>query len=93
MFIACALYVWGLFHWIFLGKKWAGALAMLGAFPALVYLSAGNWGVYLRGIPLLGIAMFALRERARFIYSIHLLWFTTVSVLTVHLYYLWLGLY
>jgi hypothetical protein len=93
MLIACALYVWGLFHWIFFGKKWAGALALLGAFPALVFLSAGTWGIYLRAIPLIGIAMFALRERTKILRSIHLLWFTTLTVLVVHLYYLWVGLY
>lgn len=89
MFLALGLYLGGVAQWAYLGRWRAGALAVLLAFPALLLLSQGNSGVWLRAAPLLGVLMFLHHLRGAFLRSISLLWYTTLTVLVSQGYYAW----
>jgi hypothetical protein len=91
IFIASAAYVAGLAQWVYRGRLLPGFLAMTVIFPALIWLTLDTPLLFLRGLPLVGLALFLHRYRARFLMEIRLLWFTTLSVLTVQVYYLFAG--
>lgn len=90
--IASAAYLAGLAQWIYRGRILPGVLAMTVFFPALIWLTFETPLLFLRGLPLVGLAMFLHRYRARFLMDIRLLWFTTLSVLTVQVYYMFAGM-
>jgi hypothetical protein len=90
LILACGLYLACMVQWAYLGRWRMGLVAVLVAFPGLLYLSQGGHGLWLRGIPLLGVAMFIHRLKTRFLRSISLLWFTTLTVLVAQGYYAWL---
>lgn len=86
--LAAAAYVAGLARWIYAGKVLPGLLAMLVFFPALIELTYFSPLLFLRALPLAGLAMFAHRYGTRTLMEMRLLWFTTLSVLVVQAYYL-----
>jgi len=87
------LYGAGLYLWIYRARLWPGLAAMLGLYPLLLSLTRGTPWFFLRVIPILGVAMFFHRHGLRTLTQIRLLWFTTLSVLAVHIYYLMVGVY
>jgi hypothetical protein len=89
LILASILYLGCMFQWAYLGRWRMGLVAVLLVFPGMLYLSQGGYGLWLRGIPLLGVLMFLHHLRARFLRSISLLWFTTLTVLVVQGYYAW----
>jgi hypothetical protein len=86
--LAAGAYLTGLARWIYAGKVLPGLLAMLVLFPALIWLTYSSPLLFLRALPLAGLAMFAHRYGARILLEMRLLWFTTLSVLAVQAYYL-----
>ncbi len=86
--LASAAYVAGLAQWVYRGKVLSGILAMVVFFPSLIWLTFSTPFLFLRALPLVGLAMFAHRYRSRILMEIRLLWFTTLSVLVVQAYYL-----
>jgi hypothetical protein len=89
--IASAAYVAGLAQWVYRSRLLPGLLAMVVVFPALIWLTFSTPLLFLRALPLVGLAMFLHRYRARFLMEIRLLWFSTLSVLVVQVYYLFAG--
>lgn len=86
--IAAAAYLGGLAQWIYRSRVLPGILAILVCFPALIWLTFSTPLLFLRALPLVGVAMFAHRHRSRILMDIRLLWFTTLTVLVVQAYYL-----
>ena len=89
--LAAAAYVGGLGQWIYRGRTLSGVLAITVFFPALCWLTYGTPLLYLRALPVVGLAMFTHRYRTRILMDMRLLWFTTLSVLTVQAYYVVVG--
>lgn len=85
--VASAAYVGGLGQWIYRSRLLPGILAILVFFPALIWLTFSTPLLFLRALPLVGVAMFIHRYRTRILYEIRLLWFTTLSVAVVQVYY------
>lgn len=86
--VAAAAYVGGLAQWIYRSKLLPGILAILVFFPSLIWLTFSTPLLFLRALPLVGVAMFAHRYRSRILMDIRLLWFTTLTVLVVQTYFL-----
>lgn len=86
--VAAVAYVGALSQWIYRSRLLPGLLAMVVLFPALIWLTFSTPFLFLRALPLAGVAMFAHRYGLRLIMEIRLLWFTTLSVLSVQAYYL-----
>lgn len=91
IFLAAAAYVGGLSQWIYRNRFWPGALAIFVFFPVLIWLTFSSPLLFLRALPLAGLAMFLHRYGSRILMEIRLLWFTTLSVLVVQAYYLVAG--
>lgn len=89
--VASATYVVALAQWIYRSRWLPGLLAMLVFFPALIWLTFSTPFLFLRALPLVGVAMFAHRYGIRILMEIRLLWFTTLSVLAVQAYYVVAG--
>ncbi len=85
--LACAGYIAGLRRWVYHGHLGLGLFSTLLCFPILISLTMTFPAVFLRAIPLAGIAMFIDHYRSRILMQIKLLWFTTLSVLVVQGYY------
>lgn len=88
---ASAAYLGGLAQWVYRSRILPGILAMLVVFPALIWLTLSTPLLFLRALPLLGLAMFAHRYGRRILMEIRLLWFTTLSVISVQVYYFFAG--
>ncbi len=88
IFLAAGAYVAGLVRWIYAGKVLPGLLAICLFFPVLIWLTYASPLIFLRALPLAGLAMFLHRYGARILMEMRLLWFTTLSVLVVQAYYL-----
>lgn len=80
-------YVAALRKWVYQGNLALGLLAVLVFFPILIALTPVFPLTLLRGLPLLGVAMFLHHYGSRILMQIKLLWFTTLSVLVVQGYY------
>lgn len=91
--LAASAYVAGLAQWIYRGRILSGVLAITVFFPALCWLTYDTPLLYLRALPVVGLAMFAHRYGSRILMEIRLLWFMTLSVLTVQAYYVVAGLF
>jgi hypothetical protein len=89
--IASAAYIAGLAQWIYRTRLLPGLLAMVVIFPALIWLTLSTPLIFLRGLPLVGVGMFAHRFGLKSIFEIRMLWFTTLTVLTVNTYYMVYG--
>lgn len=89
LLLASGLYLAGIAQWAYLGRWRIGLLVVLLVFPGLLYLSQGGHGLWLRAVPVLGVLMFWHHLRGRFLKSIPLLWYTTLTVLVVQGYYAW----
>lgn len=92
LLLASGLYLVAMAQWVYLARWRIGLLAVLVLFPGLIYLSSGGHGTWLRALPVLGVLMFLHHLRGRFLKSISLLWFTTLTVLVVQGYYAWIML-
>lgn len=86
--LAASAYVVGLAQWIYRKQVLPGLLAMVVVFPALIWLTLSTPLMFLRALPLVGLGMFVHHHGFKAILEIRLLWFTTLSVLTVNVYYL-----
>jgi hypothetical protein len=86
--LAAAAYLGGLAQWIYRARILPGLLAMVVVFPALIWLTLSTPLMFLRALPLVGLGMFVHRYGLKAILEIRMLWFTTLSVLTVNVYYL-----
>ncbi len=86
--LAVAVYAYGLFHWIYRGRLWPALVVILALYPLLLRLTLGTPWLFLRAAPLLGVGMFFHRYRGRTLHQIRLLWFTTLCVIVVQVYYL-----
>lgn len=89
--VASAAYLAGLAQWVYRSRVLPGTLAILVVFPALIWLTLSTPLVFLRALPLLGLAMFIHRYGKRLLMEIRLLWFTTLSVIAVQVYYFFAG--
>lgn len=88
---ASAAYLGGLAQWVYRSRILPGILAMLVVFPALIWLTLSTPLLFLRALPLVGLAMFVHRYGKRILMEIRLLWFTTLSVISVQVYYFFAG--
>ena len=84
-------YLAGLWQWIYREKMLSGLGAVLLCFPAIIWFTLYSPFMYLRALPVVGIAMFFHRYRARILMQVKLLWFTTLSVAVVQGYLLVAG--
>jgi hypothetical protein len=89
LILAAILYLVFMAQWAYRGRWRQGLIAVLLVFPGMLYLSQGGYGLWLRGIPILGVLMFLHSLGSRFLRSIALLWFTTLTVFVAQGYYAW----
>ena len=91
--IAVSAYAAGLYFWSHKDRFWPALFAMLGLYPLLILVTRETPWTFLRAAPLIGVILFLHRYRMGALRQMRLLWFTTLSVAVVHVYYLIIGVY
>ncbi|MEO6097889.1 MAG: hypothetical protein ABIW76_20410 [Fibrobacteria bacterium] len=85
--VCSAAYLAGLRKWIYQGNLILGLLSVFVCFPLLIALTMTFPATLLRGLPLVGVGMFFHHYGTRILMQVKLLWFTTLSVMVVQVYY------
>jgi hypothetical protein len=85
--LSSAAYLGGVRKWVYQGNLILGLLSVFVCFPLLIALTMTFPATILRGLPLVGVGMFFHHYGSRILMQIKLLWFTTLSVIVVQIYY------
>jgi hypothetical protein len=91
--LGAGAYAGGLFYWVYRNRLWPALISMLILYPLLILVTRETSWTFLRAVPIVGIFLFLHRSRGDVLRQIRLLWFTTLSVAVVHVYYLVIGVY
>ena len=91
--VAVGAYGAGLYSWTHRDRLWPALFSMVILYPLLILVTRDTPWTFLRAAPVIGVALFLHRYRGGVLKQIRLLWFTTLTVLATHVYYLVIGLY